>query len=206
MKNQAKTIIQDIAGIYCKKFPELNQQDIEDASTQVSDTWTTKADELKGPIEYLIIGEATQNLDNYFYNPSSKTTPFLSPSHFGCSSKSELLRKLEDLNAMVFDLYPLAIATSYYDKKAIAHSPLLKGLMKDYYKLHLDGRINQETQIVVRYAKLFNRIEWEYFKEFLMSQLGLEPSNPSWPPIHSIAGRANFADRGEVNGVFRPLI
>ncbi len=202
MKNQAQTTIQNIASIYCAKFPLLNQQEIVDVSTQVSVTWTTKADEVKGPIKYLIIGEATQNLDNYFYNPNAKTTPFLSPSHFGCSSKSELLQKLEDLNAMVFDLYPLAIATSYYDKKAITHSPLFKGLMMDYFKLHLDGRINQETQIVVRYAKLFNRIEWDYFKEFLKLQLGLNPSNPSWPTIHSIAGKANFADRKMVEQVF----
>lgn len=203
MKNQAKKIIQNIAGIYCAKFPELNQQEIVDVSIQVSDVWTTKANKLKEPIKYLIIGEATQNLDNYFYNPSSKTTPFLSPVHFGCSSKLELLQKLEDLNAMVFDLYPLAIATSYYDKRAIAHSITLEGLMKDYFKLHLDGRINHETEIVVRYTKLYKRIEWGYFKDFLKSQLGLNPSNPSWPPIHSIAGKANFADAEKVKGVFK---
>ena len=202
MKTQAKTIIQNISDIYCAKFPELDQQDIIDTSTRVSDIWTSKADEVKGPIKYLIIGEATQNLDNYFYNPNAKTTPFLSPSHFGCSSKSELLQKLEDLNAMVFDLYPLAIETSYYDKKAIAHSPTLEALMKDYFKLHLDGRINHKTEIVVRYAKLYNRNEWGYFKEFLKLQLGLNPSNPSWPPIHSIAGKANFAAGNKVKIVF----
>jgi hypothetical protein len=199
MKNKSKSIIQNIASIYCATFPKLIQQDIIDISLQVSEIWTNTADKMQSPLEYVIIGEATQNLENYFYNSSTKTTPFLTPSHFGCANKQELLMKLSALKALVFDLYPLAIPTEYYDKKAIPHSVSLEVLMKDYFKTHLHGRINEDTVIVVRYAKLFKRIEWRYFTEFLQKEFGKVPTNP----VHSIAGKANFADREKVKDGFR---
>lgn len=196
MKNQSKSIIQNIASIYCATFPKLIQHDIINTSLQVSEVWTNTADKMQSPLEYVIIGEATQNLENYFYNSSTKTTPFLTPSHFGCADKKGLLTKLSALKALVFDLYPLAIPTEYYDKKAIPHSVSLEVLMKDYFKTHLHGRINEDTVIVVRYAKLFKRIEWRYFTEFLQKEFGKVPT------VHSIAGKANFADREKVIDVF----
>lgn len=198
MKNQTKTIIENITGIYCSVFPDLDSHHTINTSLQVSKIWTINADKTEGPLKYLIIGEATQNLSNYFYNLSAKTTPFLTPSQFRCADKQALLTKLSELKALVFDLYPLAIATEYYDKMAIPHSATLETLMKDYFKTHLNGLINKETVIVVRYAKLLKRNEWRYFNEFLQSQFGNVLTNP----IVSIAGKANYADKEEIERVF----
>ena len=164
MTNPKKPIL-EIAKIYAQIHPELDANELYNTYMQVAQLWEKEANKFSKRVTFLIIGEATQNLENYFYNMFAKITPFLTPSHFNCSSKSELIIKLKELNALIFDLYPLPLATAYYDKLKVNH-PDYEKYMTEYFKEALDGKVDENTIIVVRYSKLLKRKEWGYFNKF----------------------------------------
>ena len=161
-----KNPILEIAKIYAQIHPELDANALHKTYIKVAQHWEKEANKFSKPVTFLIIGEATQNLGNYFYNLLAKITPFLTPSHFNCSSKEELIIKLRELDTLIFDLYPLPLPTPYYHKSKVKHSIGYEKYMTEYFKEALDGKVDENTIIVVRYSKLLKRKEWGYFNKF----------------------------------------
>ena len=191
-----KNPILEIAKIYAQVYPELNENELYKTYIQVAQHWEKEANKFSKPVKFLIIGEATQNLGNYFYNELAKITPFLTPSHFNCSSKDELIIKLMELNALIFDLYPLPLATTYYDKSKVKHSDKYQEYMNEYFKNALLGKVDKDTIIVVRYSKLLKRKEWRYFESFwkeFVSENGCT--------IKFIYGNGFFADGNKIEDI-----
>ena len=196
MKKPTNPIL-EIAKIFSQIHPELNEDELFKTYIKVAEHWEKQANKFSKPVKFLIIGEATQNLGNYFYNELAKITPFLTPSHFNCSSKDELIIKLMELNALIFDLYPLPLATTYYDKSKVKHSDKYQECMNEYFKNALLGKVDKDTIIVVRYSKLIKRKEWRYFEAFwkeFVSENGCT--------IKFIYGNGFFADGKKIEDIF----
>lgn len=121
----------------------------------VKEAWEDNLKSINKPIDYLIIGEATQSYENYFYNTNANTTSFLNPAHFGCKNKSDLINFFNKNGVLVFDLYPLPLSTFVYDNIKFDCSD---NAYKDAMVEHFDSikpLIHQNTNIVLRYSKLY---------------------------------------------------
>ena len=196
MKKPTNPIL-EIAKIFSQVYPELDANALFKTYIKLAKKWEKQANKFSKPVKFLIIGEATQNLGNYFYNELAKITPFLTPSHFNCISKEELIIKLRELNALIFDLYPLPLATTYYDKSKVKHSDKYQECMNEYFKNALLGKVDKDTIIVVRYSKLLKRKEWRYFESFwkeFVSENGCT--------IKFIYGNGFFADGKKIEDIF----
>lgn len=138
---------------------------------EVKMAWDENLKSIKEPIEYVIIGEATCSFANYFYNPKANSTSFLNPKHFGCKNKGDLIKFFNKNGVLVFDLYPLPLSTFIYDniKFDCNDSAAYRAALESYYSV-LNPRINDDTKIILRYAKLKKRCEWSIF----MSTIGRE--------------------------------
>lgn len=70
---------------------------------------------------YLILGEATQSVNEYVYNPSNKRQNFLEPQMVTNLLYDPLVNGYHNLLAnkgvVIFDLMPLPLPTKYYDEK-----------------------------------------------------------------------------------------
>lgn len=127
---------------------------------------SNKVKTINKPLKFIFLGEATTSFKNYFYNPSSDTTSFLNPNHFDQSNKEDLISKFDENEILVYDLYPLPLATFIYD------SVSFKGLGDGYQELlnkHFElikPLVDKDTKIILRYIKLAKRIEWKYFKAY----------------------------------------
>lgn len=152
---------------------KLIEKEVIDEHDSVMEKWNEIIKTLSTPIDFLIVGEATVNFKNYFYNPKAPITSFLTPSHFGieCQKKkgkkependkckSKLIELFNQNKILVFDLYPLPLPTFIYDN--IKFDCLLEHeyvqAMTNYYKNNLTDNniINENTVIVSRYAKFY---------------------------------------------------
>lgn len=130
---------------------------------EVKKAWNENLKSIKEPIEYVIIGEATVSSNNYFYNPKANSTSFLNPKHFGCENKDELIKFFNKNGVLVFDLYPLPLSTFIYDNiKFDCNDDAYRAALKSYYSV-LKSKINDDTKIILRYAKLKKRCESSIF-------------------------------------------
>ncbi|MGB6037829.1 MAG: hypothetical protein WBG42_16260 [Cryomorphaceae bacterium] len=142
---------------------------VEKEYTKIENTWNSIAKTTSHPVKYLIIGEATVSYKNYFYNSSSKQTPFLTPKHFNCKRKVELINLFQKEGVLIFDLYPLPLPTFIYDNVSFdCMDDEYVGLLNEYYQEKLEGLIDKNTTVVLRYIKLEDRSECDIFKKFLI--------------------------------------
>lgn len=195
----------------------LAESSVEKEYAQVESTWDGIAKTIFQPVKYLIIGEATVSYKNYFYNSSSKQTPFLTPKHFNCSNKNELIELFQEKGVLVFDLYPLPLPTFIYDNVSFdCKDPDYKRLLNEYYESKLKGLIDKNTTVVLRYLKLKERFEWEIFKDFLrkhdvtiQERIKQEVNrNGNKKDIRrplNISG-STYADPAKIKRIFNPLI
>ncbi len=129
----------------------------------VINDWKVIVKNIKNPIKFLIVGEATVSYSNYFYNLKATKTPFLNPADFGCQNKTDLIRCFNSNGILVFDLYPLPLPTFIYDNvKFDCTNPNYCAELNNYYD-SVKSLIDDETKIVLRYKKLEKRCEWSIF-------------------------------------------
>lgn len=149
---------------------KLDPTGIEQAYREVEQFWHDATQQIS-KTSFLIVGEATQNLRNYFYQPGSNSTSFLSPEHFDQPDKPALINWFTQQNIMVFDLYPLPLPTFLYDANLFdSHDPGYASAMESYFDSKLQGRLNPDSTIVLRYTKLAERPEWPMFEQYLNKQ------------------------------------
>jgi hypothetical protein len=150
---------------------ELDIPAVEAELIQVTQRWEEIMASIPIPIKYLIIGEATVSWANYFYNEDSKSTSFLSPTHFGKKSKKELIDLFNKNGVLVFDLYPLPLPSFIYDKIHFdCGDSLYKKALIDHYKIILEI-IDDQTVIVLRYKSLEQRCEWKIFIKQILDKI-----------------------------------
>ncbi len=141
----------------------LDNKAVTNEYNKVKTAWDKNLKVIKRPIKYVIIGEATVSYDNYFYNRKGDTTSFLNPKHFGCKNKNELIDFFNNNGVLVFDLYPLPLSTFIYDNiKFDCNDNAYRAALESYYSV-LKHRINDDTKIILRYAKLKKRCESSIF-------------------------------------------
>jgi len=149
---------------------ELDLPAVEAELIQVTQRWEEVLASITKPIKYLIIGEATVSWANYFYNEDSKSTSFLSPTHFVAKGKKALIDFFNKNGVLVFDLYPLPLPPWIYKNiKFDCKDAMYRKELIDYYQLVKD-KINSETIIVLRYKGLENRCEFKLFKEIIIHE------------------------------------
>jgi hypothetical protein len=162
----------------------LDNKAVTDEYNKVKTAWDKNLKDIKRPIKYVIIGEATVSYDNYFYNRKGDTTSFLNPKHFGCKNKNELIDFFFKNDVLVFDLYPLTLSTFIYDNiKFDCSNKEYKEGIENYFN-NLKKLINIDTKIILRYAKLYSTkikkgkevIEKRCEFEILMNYIGRETS------------------------------
>lgn len=159
----------------------------------IMNRWDEIIEGFNGPVNFLIVGEATVSWENYFYNSEANTTSFLNPTHFGCQNKEQLIDCFNQNGILVFDLYPLQLPTFIYDKVSFncANQEYSEAL-QEFYQTILP-QIDENTQIVQRYSKLNNRCEWVLF----MNTICRDVNN-----FLSIAIRNMPADANLINEIF----
>lgn len=120
-------------------------------------------------INYIILGEATVNYKNYFYNLSSSQTSFLNPSHFNKNSKSDLMEFLIENGILIFDLYPIPLPTFIYDNIKFDFKDKdyekYKTILGQHFRPLKDKIKNNKIEIIIRYSKIEKRPEYAYFIE-----------------------------------------
>jgi hypothetical protein len=120
-------------------------------------------------INYIILGEATVNYQNYFYNPNSSQTSFLNPSHFNKNSKSDLIEFLIENGILIFDLYPIPLPTFIYDNIKFnfkEEDEEYKTILGQHFKPLKDKIKNDKPELIIRYSKIEKRPEYAYFIEY----------------------------------------
>ena len=177
---------------------ELDVPAVEAELIQVTQRWEEVMASITKPIKYLIIGEATVSWANYFYNEDSKSTSFLSPTHFGVKGKKALIDFFNKNGVLVFDLYPLPLPSFIYDKIHFdCGDSLYKKALIDHYKIILK-LIDDQTVIVLRYKSLEQRCEWKIFnKEILDEILKINKFN---------IGKSRAASEELIKEVFKDII
>lgn len=178
---------------------QLNTANVLAQHQLVMDRWTEIVESLNGQdVRYLIIGEATVSWDNYFYNENANTTSFLTPAHFGCANKAELINLFNENGVLIFDLYPLPLPTFIYDNVVFdVSNDAYRQALSDYYQL-VANLLNNDTVIVPRYSKLYNnRQEWKVF----MNSIGRNSNQ-----FESIASQNMGADQNQITAIFNNII
>jgi hypothetical protein len=168
-----KAILKHVNDKLAKHNLILDQDAVIKEYEQVKKVWDEIIKSIETPVNFLIVGEATVNWSNYFYNPEAPTTSFLTPSHFGIDNKKRKANNKTELNdeksklidlftknkILVFDLYPLPLPTFIYDniKFDCSMEDQYVIAMGKYYKESLieNKIINEKTVIVSRYAKFY---------------------------------------------------
>lgn len=171
---------------------ELDVPAVEAELIQVTQRWEEVMASITKPIKYLIIGEATVNWANYFYNEQAKTTSFLNPWDFiKKNNKEELIAYFQREGILVFDLYPLPLPTFIYDNiKFDCSDDLYNQALHEYFTL-VTALLNDETKVVIRYSKLKDRCEYKLFESLI------KPI-----PVDSIAGQNRAADKVKIKNIF----
>lgn len=170
---------------------ELDVPAVEAELIQVTQRWEEVMASITKPIKYLIIGEATVNWANYFYNEQAKITSFLNPLHFNKKNKAELIAYFRKEGILVFDLYPLPLPTFIYDNiKFDCSNVLYNEALSEYFSLVIN-LLNDETKVVIRYSKLKYRCEYKLLTNLIGSI-----------PIDSIAGKKRAADKEKIKNIF----
>ncbi len=181
-----------------KHHLSLNNSGVLTEHVLVNQYWNDNLLKITKPIKFLIIGEAPINAKNYFYNPNSTQTSFLTPSHFGCNrvnskDKMQLIEYLNENGILVFDLYPLPLSTFIYDNVNLNCVDIdYERAMVDYYSKLLTI-INEKTIIVLRYSKLVERCEIKLFLEVL---------NRKMDDLKFISSTNIYADKNKINEIF----
>jgi hypothetical protein len=177
---------------------ELDVPAVEAELIQVTQRWEEVMASITKPIKYLIIGEATVSWANYFYNEDSKSTSFLSPTHFGVKGKKALIDFFNKNGVLVFDLYPLPLPSFIYDKIHFdCGDSLYKKALIDHYKIILK-LIDDQTVIVLRYKSLEQRCEWKVFIEEILDEI---------PKINKFnIGISRAASEELINEVFMDIL
>jgi hypothetical protein len=183
---------------------------------QIDGTWNVIASQITKPVKYLIIGEATVSYKNYFYNPESAITSFLTPRHFNCGTKGDLIELFQNEGVLVFDLYPLPLPTFIYDNvKFDCSNTTYIDLLNEYFESKLNGLIDKNTKVVLRYIKLMERCEWQLLVDYLTRQGVTIIKVDHQITINNIAtviqvplniSRSTSADREKIIEIFEPII
>lgn len=167
----------------------------------------------KREIRCLVIGEAPQSYEKYFYNTEkNKDTPFLRRKVLFPDPKGEPLEKADILKflaskgIMIVDLYPLPLDSFYYkhpnfyDRKEL--ESYWGGIMKE-----LSGMVSQKCKIAVRYNKLADRDDFIRFKKMLENKFNIKPVDPvklGGGNKKTEGGRTNHMDINETE--FRKIL
>ncbi len=137
-------------------------------------------------IRCLIIGEAPQSYEKYFYNPGNKKdTAFLRKRSLlnaldepaRTLNKTEMLYILASKGILIVDLYPLPLDSYYYKDISYYDSEELQNYWSDIVR-KLNGLIAQDCMLAVRYNKLANTKNFNEFKDLLEEKLGIEKREP----------------------------
>jgi hypothetical protein len=163
----------------------------------VNKEWCKVAAKIVRPVKFLIIGEAPLRYSSYFYNPQSTGTTFLNPEHFNCRNKADLRNYFLNQGILVFDLYPFPLPTFIYDNVQFDSNSLeYRNALTNYYRSKLDGLIDVNTAIVLRYSKLASekkrRGEWGIFETYIGDR-----------ECKCIGSNNIPADRGKIKDVFK---
>lgn len=123
-----------------------------------------KLKEIGKAIRGIILGEAPQNFENYFYNSKGNKsgTAFLSPTSInGVKDQEELIEYLNSKGVIVIDLFPLPLPTYYYtstsfyktDKNCIKVIEEYWNKIIETIKIHNNGS-HESIVLGVRYKKI----------------------------------------------------
>lgn len=154
-------------------------------------------------VKYVILGEAPINAKNFVLDNSSPISArFLQPIDFGFETRIDLNDFMCKNGILPFDLYPLPLPTFLYDNITFKYRDSNAELqyhtfLKEYWS-QLESKIQsqkKQPELIIRYAKLYKRIEWKLFTEKFASLF----SNTSKP--HDIS-KSYGADRNEIAKIF----